>query len=417
MSLSRRAFLLRAGVGAGAATLPGALAACGSSAPGEAQIPLPEVRLIPAPERPLRQHAWEATLARDGVGNPVAPRFDRLLFFDVRGRPGAGHVRVLEAALRELERRYPWGPQGLLFSVGWSHRYFAEVLGHRDAPLPAPRALSDFEQPTLEDHHLCLHLACDHERRLAEIQVALLQGPHAVTPALAWKETRSGFTGAGLPAAHQDVAGIPADHPVPATAPLYMGFASNLRRNQASEDAVTIPAGPYAEGTTMAVSYMTLSLDSWYRDLSEADRVARMYSPQTTVAEQKRIRTDAPSDPGAVSAAINRYGVLGHAQASARARRHGRPIILRRDFNTTDGGQAGLHFVSLQRDIADFIATRTQMNASYASLQNPAIGATTNNGINEFIFVLKRANYLLPPRPARSFPGLPGQAAALQQNA
>ena len=38
------------------------------------------------------------------------------------------------------------------------------------------------------------------------------------------------------------------------------------------------------------------------------------------------------------------------------------------------------------------------MNASSAQLQNPAITDTVNNGINEFIFVLKRANYILPPR-------------------
>ncbi len=40
--------------------------------------------------------------------------------------------------------------------------------------------------------------------------------------------------------------------------------------------------GEFAQGTTMAVSYMTLSLDSWYRNLSYAERVARMYSPQTS---------------------------------------------------------------------------------------------------------------------------------------
>jgi hypothetical protein len=32
---------------------------------------------------------------------------------------------------------------------------------------------------------------------------------------------------------------------------------------------------------------------------------------------------------------------------------------------------------------------------------------------NEFIFVLKRGNYLLPPRALRAYPLYPGQAAAL----
>ncbi|MGH2930911.1 MAG: DUF7405 family protein [Solirubrobacteraceae bacterium] len=53
------------------------------------------------------------------------------------------------------------------------------------------------------------------------------------------------------------------------------------------------------------------------------------------------------------------------------------------------------------------------MNASSAQLQNPSITSTVNNGINEFIFVLKRANYILPPRPTRSFPLLPGRERAL----
>ncbi len=110
---------------------------------------------------------------------------------------------------------------------------------------------------------------------------------------------------------------------------------------------------------------------------------------------------------------MRHYGVVGHAQTSARARRAGKPLILRRDFDTADGGQAGLHFVSLQRAIDDFIATRSAMNASGAQFHNPAITDTVNNGINEFIFVLKRANYLIPARAGRSFPGLTDPAAAL----
>jgi hypothetical protein len=53
------------------------------------------------------------------------------------------------------------------------------------------------------------------------------------------------------------------------------------------------------------------------------------------------------------------------------------------------------------------------MNASSVQLQNPAITDTVNNGIREFIFVLKRANYLLPPRAHRSFPLLAGRKRAL----
>jgi hypothetical protein len=105
-----------------------------------------------------------------------------------------------------------------------------------------------------------------------------------------------------------------------------------------------------------------------------------------------------------LGAAAGAGAEVGHAQAAATARRNGRPVILRRDFNTTDGGLAGLHFVSLQRTIGDLVATRTAMNAAGAQLRNPSVTDTVNNGVNEFIFVLNRGNYLVPPRAARSFP-------------
>lgn len=415
--VSRRRFLIGGGATVAAAGVvasveDGARSARSDSVQHRVEPPrLPSVDVGVQPAGlPARQHAWNATLGRDEHGNPVAPRHDRLLFFDVRGRPTHRHTRILEAALRGLERRYQWGPAGLLFATGWGPRYFA-ALGTR-SPVPVARGLSDFELPAIDDYDLCLHLACDDENRLREVEAALLHGVplpggddrFRVDDALVWRETRTGFVGAGLPAAHQDTGGIPAGRPVRHGAPLFMGFKSSLRRNQATEDAITIPQGPFTEGTTMHISYMRLRLDSWYSELSDRERVARMYAPQVTPAQVARVTTDAESDPQRLEQAINHYGVIGHAQTSARARRHGKPLILRRDFNTVDGGQAGLHFVSLQRDIGDFVTTRTAMNASSAQLQNPAITDTVNNGINEFIFVLRRGNYIVPRRRDRSFP-------------
>jgi hypothetical protein len=416
--LTRRRFL----IGAGAVASGGAAVGVGLDRALTKDASPPAVALGTQPAGlPARQHAWTAVLTRDADGNPVAPRFDRLLFFEVNGTPTPAHARVLEAALRTLERRYRFSPSGLLFTAGWGPRYFERSLGVA-SPIPRAKALSDFELPAIDDYELCLHLACDDERQLAEIEAALVHGaplagadgPLDLSSALTWRETRTGFVGAGLPAQHQDVGGIPPGRPVASSAPLFMGFKSGLRKNQATEDDVTLASGPFAGGTTMHVSYMRLRLDSWYRQLSERDRVARMYAPQVTPAQAARFTTDAPSDPGRLGQAISRYGVIGHAQTSARARRHARPLIIRRDFNTVDGGQAGLHFVSLQRTIEDFITTRNAMNASSAQLQNPAITDTVNNGINEFIFVLKRANYILPRRADRSFPLLSGRERALR---
>ena len=136
-----------------------------------------------------------------------------------------------------------------------------------------------------------------------------------------------------------------------------------------------------------------------------------MYSPQTSVAAARRFTTDASGNPNEIIEAITHHGVVGHAQASAQARRHGRPVIIRRDFDTVDGGEAGVHFVSVQRSIEDFVATRNAMNAAEAHDINRRITATENNGINAFIDVRRRAYYIMPPRPDRAFPLLPWDTA------
>jgi len=433
-SLSRRGFL------AGASALAAGGVAAGIGADGALAIGVPPVAPVapgtqppvaPGTQAPVvlgtqpaglpaRQHAWVATLRVDDVGDPISPRFDRLLLFDVKGSPTPADALLLEAALRTLERRYRWGPGGLLFTAGWSPTYFERVLG-LSSPIPTATGLSNFESPAIDKYHLCLHFACDDEERLAAVEAALVRGATlsgadgtlAISQALSWRETRTGFVGTGLPAAHQHVRGIPPGHPVSRQTPLFMGFKSGLRKNQATEDYVTIVDGAFAEGTTMQVSYMRLQLDGWYGMLDERERVARMYSPETTPEQVRHFTTDAESEPNLINQAINRYGVIGHSQTSALARKHGKPLIIRRDFNTVDGGYAGLHFVSVQRSIEDFIITRNAMNATGAHHENRAITDTVNNGINEYISVRKRANYILPSRANRSFPLLPGRDAVL----
>jgi hypothetical protein len=243
--LTRRGLLASAaGVAVGGAAVGVGLESAGGGAPPADPVPF-------GPQRaglPARQHAWTATLARDDDGNPIAPRFDRLLFYDLQGVPAPAHARALEA-------------------------------------------------------------------------VPGIRGSLELGAGLDWRETRTGFVGTGLPARHQDVGGIPPGNPVPASSPLFMGFKSGLLKNQATEDYVTIADGPFAGGTTMQVSYMRLRLDSWYGSLDESGRVARMYSPETTPEQVKHFTTDAESEPNLINQAIHRYGVIGHSQTSARARR------------------------------------------------------------------------------------------------
>ncbi len=186
--LTRRRFLLGAGAtataGGAAAAIAGAAGrqgpATAAAGPGPGQTaPAAEVPDVPLGAQPAglpaRQHAWDGYLAADRDGNPVPPRFTRLLFFDVAGQPEPGYARLLEAALRTLERAYPWRPSGLLFAVAWGPGYFSDVL-RAPSPVPPATALSAFEQPAIDDYHVCLHLAADDESRLAAVESALTRG-------------------------------------------------------------------------------------------------------------------------------------------------------------------------------------------------------------------------------------------------
>jgi hypothetical protein len=355
---------------------------------------------------PDAQHAWEATFSVDARGRPLAPRFHRLLMIDVRGTPTAADAERLERALRTLERRFGYGPAGLLSCLGWGAAWFEKHTALR-SPVARPLPMAAWEDPVLEDIDACLHLASDDETRLRRITEALFgRGPLDQRPRLALREVRSGFVGQRLVAKRVTAARIAAD------SPLLLGFHSGLRGNQASEEAITIADGPLAGGTTMHVSRIALDLERWYaNDIKR--RAALMYSPATTASDTEALIDDAPSDADRLPALAARHGAVGHAQAAARARLHGRPRINRRDFATVDDGRPGTHFVSLQRSIEDFNATRAVMNAADARAHHCGIGSRHNNGINAFMEITSRATFAVPARTLRAYPYLDMKADEL----
>jgi hypothetical protein len=348
---------------------------------------------------PDAQHAWEATFQADANGRPVAPRFHRLLMLDVTGAPTAADARRLETALRELERRFAYGPGGLLTCLGWGARWF-ERHTRLASPVARPLPMARWEDPVLEDIDACLHLASDDEARLAAVGEELFgDGPLDQRTRLTVREVRTGFVGGGLPARRLPAARIPTH------APLLLGFHSGLRGNQATEAQITIPGGPLAGGTTMHVSRIVLDLQRWYAQHEEG-RAAHMFSPAVSARQADALVEDAPSHADRLPSLAVRHGVVGHAQAAGRARLHGRPRINRRDFATLDDGLPGTHFVSLQRTLDDFNATRAVMNAADARHHHPAVGARHHNGINAFIDVRTRATFAVPARARRAYPYL-----------
>ncbi|PSQ15827.1 Tat pathway signal protein [Halobacteriales archaeon QS_8_69_26] len=373
---------------------------------------------------PDRQHAWDDFLSTDDHGNPVAPRHHAVWLLDLPGGgpPTESDRETVERALRGLERAYERSNEGLLFTLGYSRFYFdrfdADLPGSVD--LPAPEPLSDFEDPELDDPDAVLHLASDHGSALMAAEEAMrgerstangVEVGAALTDVFDRRERRTGFVGAGLPADNQDVKGVPDGDPVPDEAPLYMGFKSAFEKNQASEDRVTIGEGPFAGGTTQHLSRIRLRLEDWYGEQDRQDRVAEMFCPAH--AEEGRVEgvgdnlgTDSGIDDDCtdrIEDDARERGRVGHAQKAARAREDGSPIILRRDFDSTDGDEAGVHFLSVQRSIEDFVATKRAMNGSDLT-DAPAIRTRVNNGTLEYTFVKRRGNYLLPPRDLRALP-------------
>ena len=416
--ISRREFA-KAAVAIGGAS---ALAAC-MEREGEGT---PTVDVPEGPDDlsslPARQHAWNDALSSDDHGNTLNARHHVLLYLEYggQGTPTDDDRSTVEDALQSLEHAYERSNEGLLLTIGYSRAYFERY----DAPLsegvdlPRPRALADFEDPDPDEPDAIVHLASDHARVVLEAEEAL-RGNREQANGRAMDadfssifevaDRRTGFIGDGLPAEHDDVDGVPEDE-VDEDAPLYMGFKSGFEKNQATEDRVTIQSGPFEGGTTQHVSKIRLHLDQWYEQDSRYQRVGKMFCPAhaengTVEGVGENLGDDSGMDqcPAHVEDDAREMGFVGHSQKSAQAREDDAPVILRRDFDSTDDGHAGVHFLALQRQIDDFVATREAMNGTDAA-EAGGVGTRHNNGILQYMTVLRRGNYLVPPRERRSLP-------------
>ncbi len=402
-SLSRREYL-RAAVAVGGAA---GLSAC-------MEEDDPDVPTGDPANRPDRQHAWNDVLTTDGDGNHQQPEHRVLLPLRLRTEPDDDARARVEAALERLEEAYGYAPDGLLFSVGYSHAYFDRLDGV-DAPIPEPAALTSMESPAFDEFDAVVHLASDEPAVVLEAERALFgdADPNGLDPVPfddvfeRAEPRRTGFVGAGLPAEHTDLAEVPSS--VPEDAPFFMGFRSGFAESQAPEDRVTITDGPFAGGTTLHVSSMDLNLRQWFEQDSHYQRVAKTFSPDHAdrgvgeIGEELGASTEALDVADRTETDARTRGVVGHAQKAARARdEDGTPPLLRRDVNTVDGDAPGVHFVAYQRMIADFVRVRDAMTG--AELTEGGVGQRLNNGILQYVLVRRRGNYLVPPRPMRALP-------------
>lgn len=365
---------------------------------------------------PDRQHAWNDVLSGDDNENVVPARHHVLLSLSLSREPTDEDRERFESALETLERAYEWSHEGLLFTVGYTPTYFDRVGWNG---LAEPEALTDFEEPAFEEGDLLIHFASDRSQAVVAAEEALLgeidevNGIGVEADAGELVETRerlTGFVGAGLPA-DVDVSGVPDSEPIPEEAPFFMGFRSGFDRSQATEDRVTIEEGPFAGGTTQHVESLAIDLHQWYEQDSQFQRVAKTFSHEHAEEDMVGEYGEKLEDSNALTEEriaettddARRHGVVGHAQKAARAREDGDPLLLRRDFNTTDDDRPGLHFLSLQRDIEEFVRVREAMTGGDIAADT-GIGSITNNGILQYITVRRRGNYLVPPRELRALP-------------
>jgi hypothetical protein len=372
---------------------------------------------------PRRQHAWNDVLPRDDHGNVVAPRHRVLLYLDYAsdGTPSDADREAMESALSGVERAYEHSADGVLLTVSYSASYFDRFDADlpQSVDLPDPEALSPFEDPELDTPDAVVDLASNHGQVVLGAEEALRgnrdelngvsQPDAALTDLFSVADRRTGFIGKGLPAENADVAGVPEDT-VPEESPLFMGFKSGFEKNQANEDLVTIEEGPFAGGTTQHVSRLRLNLQQWYEQDDRWQREAKMFCPHhaendTIEGVGDNLGTDSGvGDCAPAEETAREMGVVGHSQKTAQARNDDdQPVILRRDFDSTDGGHARLHFLSLHRTISDFIDTREAMNGTDVA-ENSAVGQRNNNGILQYVRTERRGNFLLPPRPLRALP-------------
>jgi hypothetical protein len=370
-------------------------------------------------ERPARQHAWNDRLQRDDDGNFRPPRHHVYLSLSYVGDDiGADRQRV-ESTLTDLEYAFEASHEGLLFTVGYSASYFDHY--GQSVPVDPPEPIVPGENVSLDEADAFVHLASDGAAAVLEAEEALVgqretaNGVSVTDSSGVWdiERRRTGFFGFGAPAERRHLNGLPETaekpNPVPDNAPFFMGFRSGFRRNQAPEDRVTISEGRFTGGTTEHVAGIKLNLSTWY-DLDSEMRVRKLFSPEQSFEAVGSIGSKLTDHNGVEAAtetdvldSATDAGIVGHAQKLSRVRQEGRPPILRRDVNSDDLGEAGVVFVSLQRDIETFVRTRLAM-AGLGVAETDEVGRRKNNGILEYLDTRHRGNFLVPPRAKRALP-------------
>jgi len=281
-------------------------------------------------ERDNRQHAWDAyERFNPDHGVSVTPEHNvaLLLEYQYEGEPDPEHRAELERALRQVERAFEWSHEGVLFTIGYTHTYFdrfAEPLPDGlQGPPGFPRIDTTLEATTVglekgpEDiaadrPDAILHLSSDNAANLLAVEEALW-GEQQILAGVEVEATlegiferpteypgrRTGFAGeANLEDAFADLE-FDADR-IPEGSDLSMGFNDLFSNSVPRESNATIthdqffapdprPPGMFAQGTTMHLSKLDVSLEEWYDDFSTAEPGTEQHRRENARGRRERM--------------------------------------------------------------------------------------------------------------------------------
>ncbi len=350
--------------------------------------------------------------------------------------------------MQAVEGAYAYAPAGVFALIAYGLPYFRAYIdqdlfathlprmaddGATPALLDAIRFPSDPPTILLEANDVVFQLRSDVLGHLRDVQRALFgrSGTLAGQPAPAADiadlfhvtSVRTGFAGAGLPRQMAQHAGLKVAIQIPPAAPLFMGFTSTQQIGEAKEVAVSFdgkrdpllqplttarPGDYFAGGATLHVSHMFEDLDGWYA-LSYDERVARMFHLNAATTPGRITIETHWLNPNTTEIDAQQHQVIGHNEAVQLGSRsaEGQALQLRVDFNTMDAldGDApapGLHFLAFTPGSRIFHQSRQGMDATDIA-QRHGIPSHAN-GINAFLHVTRRQNFLVPPRAHRAFP-------------
>jgi len=413
---------------------------------------------------PLEQHVLDLGVVKsDGIEVVVPPLHHELVTAKLRVSDLGEAQRDLEGALRELDERYEPSAADLGVTVAWGLPYFRTYVpeqarehvpfdrrAHKPALLDARRFPSDPEETILEDNDVAVLLRSDSRAHIDDAHGRLFEK----LAYLRMTSIRRGFAGGGfsggqsLPKQMAMAASVPGAELIPDTAELFLGFTSTQKEGLGPRRIANFETLGYVDlrgaqyfrnGTHMALSHIDEDLETWYLNFDFREQVATVFRPGALkVREGTQTVRQGPDDVSSerdVERQFRTYGRVGHSSAmqptsrlqrdhvaeDGTVYRKGTAIPHRADFNTLDNPfawtatpkrdewsatpAAGVHFVVFNPSSDDFHRNRLAMDGVMPDgTRLPLQPSGRSQGFNSILKTTHRQNFLVPPRPHRSFP-------------